>query len=167
MRSCEVSELAHSGPGKCPEVASYGFLWFLQVALLKDVLDTWKSEVEKKPPQMTVEEAYGNLGLQGTAHDEAVIRKAYYKLAQQFHPDKNPEGRVSFPGFWVQNFQEGVFQERFEQVNQAYEFLCSRTSWNADGPNPNNIVLLLKTQSILFHRHSEGVETPLALFHRG
>uniref|UniRef100_A0AAR5P1B7 J domain-containing protein n=2 Tax=Dendroctonus ponderosae TaxID=77166 RepID=A0AAR5P1B7_DENPD len=108
------------------------------VALLKDVLDTWKCEVEKKPPQMTVEEAYGNLGLQGTSHDEAVIRKAYYKLAQQFHPDKNPEGR-----------------ERFEQVNQAYEFLCSRTSWNADGPNPNNIVLLLKTQSILFHRHSE------------
>ncbi|CAG9764959.1 unnamed protein product [Ceutorhynchus assimilis] len=111
------------------------------VALLKDVLDTWKCEVEKKPPQMTVEEAYTNLGLQGTAHDESVIRKAYYKLAQQFHPDKNPNGR-----------------ERFEQVSQAYEFLCSRTSWNGDGPNPNNVVLLLKTQSILFHRHSDVLQ---------
>lgn len=63
--------------------------------LLKDVLEAWKAEVEKKPPVMTVEEAYNNLGLSGNnKHDEATIRKAYYRLAQQFHPDKNPDGRV-------------------------------------------------------------------------
>lgn len=49
-----------------------------------------------------------------------------------------------------------LFQEQFEAVNQAYEFLCSRSSWNADGPNPHNIVLILQTQSILFHRYSQG-----------
>lgn len=107
--------------------------------LLREVLEAWRSEVEKKPPIMTVEDAYTNLELQGTQHSEATIRKAYYKLAQQYHPDKNPNGR-----------------ERFEQVNQAYEFLCSRSSWTTDGPNPHNIVLVLSTQSILFHRYSEG-----------
>ncbi|XP_018321035.1 dnaJ homolog subfamily C member 13 isoform X1 [Agrilus planipennis] len=110
------------------------------VKLLKDVLEAWKYEVEKKPPTMTVEEAYKCLGLKGNDHEEATIRKAYYKLAQQYHPDKNPNGR-----------------EIFEAVNQAYEFLCSRSSWNADGPNANNIVLVLKTQSILFHRYSEDL----------
>lgn len=67
-----------------------------QVQLLKDVLDAWKKEVEKKPPLMTVDEAYRVLGLPiGKQHDGAIVRKSFYKLAQMYHPDKNPEGRVS------------------------------------------------------------------------
>ena len=62
---------------------------------MKDVLIEWKKEVEKKPPIMTVDEAYQVLGLKtGIHHDESIVRKSYYKLAQTYHPDKNPQGRV-------------------------------------------------------------------------
>ncbi|XP_012235865.1 dnaJ homolog subfamily C member 13 isoform X2 [Linepithema humile] len=112
------------------------------VQLMKDVLDAWKKEVEKKPPLMTVDEAYKQLGLPtGKQHDGAIVRKSFYKLAQMYHPDKNPDGR-----------------DKFEAVSQAYEFLCSRSCWSTTGPNPDNIVLILRTQSILFHRYTEGLE---------
>lgn len=35
----------------------------LQVRLLKDILDAWKREVEKKPPMMSIEDAYNVLNL--------------------------------------------------------------------------------------------------------
>ena len=74
------------------------------------------------------------------------MRKAYFKMAQQYHPDKNPNGR-----------------DMFEKVNNAYEFLCSQSSkGNADGsPDANNIVLILRTQSILFDRYSK---VPMSIF---
>lgn len=48
-----------------------------------------------------------------------------------------------------------LLQEIFEQVNKAYEFLCSRAKIT-EGPNPQNIVLILKAQSILFRRYKDG-----------
>ncbi|KAK2171868.1 hypothetical protein NP493_1017g02052 [Ridgeia piscesae] len=110
------------------------------VKLLKDILEAWKAEVEKKPPTMSLEEAYTVLKLPKGAngHEEATVRKAYFRMAQKYHPDKNPDGR-----------------DMFEQVNKAYEFLCSK-SRVTDGPDPKNIVLILKAQSILFSRYSEG-----------
>ena len=67
-----------------------------QVKVLKDVLLEWKKEVDKKPPEMSVSEAYQTLGLEAGVggHEESKVRKAYFKLAQKYHPDKNPEGRV-------------------------------------------------------------------------
>ena len=69
--------------------------------------------------------------------NEATIRKAYFRLAAKYHPDKNPDGR-----------------EMFERVNKAYEFLCA-ASRIQQGPNEFNIYLLLKTQTILYRRFKE------------
>ena len=72
------------------------------------------------------------------SHEESKVRKAYFRMAQKYHPDKNPEGRPMF-----------------EKANKAYEFLCTRDKLK-DGPCPENIVLILKCQSILFTRYREG-----------
>ncbi|XP_070570129.1 dnaJ homolog subfamily C member 13-like isoform X2 [Ptychodera flava] len=112
------------------------------VKLLKDILDEWKKEVEKKPSSMSTEEAYEtlNLNMKEGGYDEGQIRKAYFRLAQKYHPDKNPDGR-----------------EMFEKVNKAYEFLCSKQT-TTEGPDPENIVLILKAQSILFNRYKEDLQ---------
>ena len=88
------------------------------VKLLKDCLMAWQAEVEKKPPTMSRDDAYEILELKKEQQpfDENKVRKAYFRLAQKYHPDKNPEGR-----------------EIFEKVNKAYEFLCSAAKLK-DGP---------------------------------
>lgn len=109
------------------------------VKLLKDVLEAWKQEVGKKPPVISLDEAYETLGLKREDQpEENVIRKSYFKLAQKYHPDKNPDGR-----------------EMFENVNKAYEFLCSKSSRQCEGPDPHNVVLILRTQTILFSRYKD------------
>jgi len=47
----------------------------------------------------------------GVRQDDALVRKAYFKLAQKYHPDKNPTGR-----------------DMFEKINAAYEYLCSKSA---------------------------------------
>eukprot|EP00039_Didymoeca_costata_P023981 m.8876 g.8876 ORF g.8876 m.8876 type:complete len:2271 (-) comp3968_c0_seq1:482-7294(-) len=114
------------------------------IQLLKDVLDAWKVEVDKKPETMSVDEAYETLGLKveggGAAIEQSKVRKAYFKMSMKYHPDKNPEGR-----------------DMFEKVNKAYEFISSRNERDTSGPNPENLVLILRAQSILFKRFKEGL----------
>jgi DnaJ-class molecular chaperone len=50
---------------------------------------------------------YQTLGVPGSA-TQAEIKKAYYKLAHQFHPDKNPNAAQ---------------HQKFLEINEAYEIL--------------------------------------------
>ena len=112
------------------------------VKLLKEVLAAWRVEVNKKPATMSVDDAFAVLNLPaGVQHEDSVVRKAYFRLAQKYHPDKNPAGR-----------------EMFEKVNNAYEFLCSKSARVGSGPDPNNIVLVLRAQSILFDRYGDVLQ---------
>ncbi|KAL5258298.1 hypothetical protein ACHWQZ_G008960 [Mnemiopsis leidyi] len=114
------------------------------VKLLKDCLEAWKLEVEKKGTDISIEGALETLGLQMNGEylpEEKFIRKAYFKLANKYHPDKNPDGR-----------------EIFESVNKAYEFLCSKNKQFQSGPSPIHINLILRTQSILFKRYGDVLQ---------
>ena len=63
------------------------------VKLLKEVPGAWRVEVNKKPATMSMGDAYAVLNLQrGVHHDDSVVRKAYFRLTQKYHPDKNPAG---------------------------------------------------------------------------
>jgi curved DNA-binding protein len=57
---------------------------------------------------MQYQDYYQTLGVDRDA-DEATIKKAYRKLAMQYHPDRNPGDKIA--------------EESFKQVNEAYQVL--------------------------------------------
>lgn len=57
---------------------------------------------------MAAKDFYSTLGVSRTASDQE-IKKAFRKLAQQFHPDKNPGDKVA--------------EQRFKEINEAYGVL--------------------------------------------
>jgi curved DNA-binding protein len=57
---------------------------------------------------MEVKDYYQTLGVARNA-DEKEIKKAYRKLAQQYHPDKNPGNKAA--------------EQRFKEINEAYTVL--------------------------------------------
>jgi molecular chaperone DnaJ len=60
---------------------------------------------------MSKRDYYEVLGVPKTA-DEAEIKKAYRKLAMQFHPDKNPDNKEA--------------EEKFKEASEAYEILSDK-----------------------------------------
>jgi curved DNA-binding protein len=57
---------------------------------------------------MEYKDYYQTLGVNKSANDKD-IKKAYRKLAQQYHPDKNPNNKAA--------------EEKFKGINEAYEVL--------------------------------------------
>lgn len=60
---------------------------------------------------MAKRDYYEVLGVEKNA-DDATIKKAYRKLAMQFHPDKNPDNKEA--------------EEKFKEASEAYEILSDK-----------------------------------------
>ncbi|KAL7674873.1 hypothetical protein ACOME3_001146 [Neoechinorhynchus agilis] len=113
------------------------------VQLLKDCLKRWKEELAMQGSTLSTNEACKILELDEegeVSNDLSHIRRAYFRLAQKYHPDKNPAGR-----------------DKFEQVNKAYDFLVQYKDGNGSiigGPNKRFIILLMEAQSYVYGRFS-------------
>jgi hypothetical protein len=114
------------------------------VQLLRAILQSWQQELQKKAPEISLDDALEVLGLQtGATASAESIRRAYRKMAVKYHPDKNPDGGPMF-----------------QKIIEAYELLSAVPADGAPAPgkagesgiNPRRIELLIHTQLILFRR---------------
>ena len=108
--------------------------------LLKDVIECWKIEMAKEIEDKSVKDAKILLGLSDN-YDPNELRKSYKLMARKYHPDKNPNG-----------------SEMFEKIYLAYELLSSIEN-NIMSTDVSNIILILKTQILLYSRFPDILNT--------
>ena len=101
--------------------------------LLRETIERWRSEMSKGVVDSSVRDAKTLLELPDK-FENADLRKAYKNLARKYHPDKNPDGR-----------------EMFEKIHVAYELLSS-IELQVTETDMINVMLLLKTQNIIYRR---------------
>jgi len=103
-----------------------------EVEFLQALLLLWSKQAEEKEPRMSQEEARTTLKLKPGFKDEE-LRRAYFRLAKEYHPDKNPEGKAIF-----------------QKITEAYNLLSSDNQGEAG--KGQHIELLIRAQSILYVR---------------
>ncbi|KNC81866.1 hypothetical protein SARC_05839 [Sphaeroforma arctica JP610] len=113
------------------------------VELLRDILHEWQREVGKKPPSLSKQDAMAILNLpRDMPYEEGKVRKAYFRMAAKYHPDKNPDPEA---------------REIFDKTAEAYELLCAAHQGDVamDGPDYRRIDLIIRSQTILFSRYGD------------
>jgi hypothetical protein len=108
------------------------------LVLLRECIQRWREEMSKGVVDSSISDAKLLLKLPNK-YDNGQLRKAYKNLAREFHPDKNPKGR-----------------EMFEKIQQAYELLSS-VELQVTETNLLNVLLLVKTQNILYRRFPQQI----------
>jgi len=103
-----------------------------EVEFLQALLLLWSKQAEEKEPVMSQDEARQTLKLKPGFKDEE-LRRAYFRLAKEYHPDKNPEGKAIF-----------------QKITEAYNLLSSQQE--GDASKIQHIELLIRAQSILYIR---------------
>jgi hypothetical protein len=106
---------------------------------LRETLQRWREEMSKGIIDTAVDAAKALLGLTEGPFDYNDLRKAYKNLARKYHPDKNPNGRAMF-----------------EKIKIAYELLSS-IELKVMETDVTNIILLMKTQNIIYRRFPDAV----------
>jgi hypothetical protein len=109
------------------------------LALLREVIERWRTELSKGVADSGEKAALEILGLKGKV-DHLELRKVYKNLARKYHPDRNPNGRAMF-----------------EKIQSAYELLTS-IEIRANETDLNNVVIILRTQNIIYRRYPEIVK---------
>jgi hypothetical protein len=122
----------------CDEVRFQNWPIAEPLDLLREAIERWRAEMKKGVVDNSVREAEQVLGLK-EKFTNAELRKAYKSLARDYHPDKNPNGR-----------------DMFEKIHQAYELLSSIELKLID-TDMISVVLLIKTQNIIYRRYSTFV----------
>ena len=106
--------------------------------LLRETIERWRAEMSKGVVDSAISDAKKLLKLD-EKFQNADLRKAYKSLARIYHPDRNPNGR-----------------EMFEKIQVAYELLSS-VELQATETDITNVVLLIKTQNIIYRRFAKEV----------
>ena len=88
------------------------YQWWEQGYIVGDMSEASFCKFKVVTKLSTKRDYYEVLGVDKNA-DEQAIKKAYRKLAMKYHPDRNPDNKEA--------------EEKFKEVNEAYEVLSDAT----------------------------------------